>query len=436
MSYPVRRAALDILMRLGADEGEGYSAILLDAAIKKHNIDGADKALLSRLVFGVTERRITLDYVIAATAARPTARLDADVLNILRLGVYQLFFLEKIPPHAAVNETVELAKKSGKGFVNAILRRLLRDGMPPLPEKKDGKVKYLSVKYSIPRELCRKFLENFSDERTEAIFAAFLCPPPITLHANLLRLGREELIERLARDGISAHPTENAPYGVRLDAAQGLPDAIMRGDAYVQDEASQICIAALDPHEGDRVLDACSCPGTKAFSAAMRMKNKGEILACDKHASKLSLIETSAARLGINIITTRERDSSVPDVSLDGAFDRVLCDVPCSGFGVIAKKPEIRYHSLEKASELPAIQRAILDASSRAVKAGGTLVYSTCTLFCEENEAVVRDFLASHADFTLVPFEVGKYSSDGMLTLSPDEGHTDGFFIAKMMRIK
>ena len=193
MPYNVRRVALDILMRLGADEGEGYSAILLDAAIKKHNIDGADKALLSRLVFGVTERRITLDYVIAATAARPTSRLDTDVLNILRLGVYQLFYLEKIPPHAAVNETVELAKKSGKGFVNAILRKLLRDGMPALPEKKDGKVKYLSVKYSVPRELCRKFLENFSDERTEAIFAAFLCPPPITLHANLLRTSRDEL---------------------------------------------------------------------------------------------------------------------------------------------------------------------------------------------------------------------------------------------------
>lgn len=434
MSYPVRRAALDILMRLGADEGEGYSAILLDAAIKKHNIDGADKALLSRLVFGVTERRITLDYVIAATAARPTSRLDTDVLNILRLGVYQLFYLEKIPPHAAVNETVELAKKSGKGFVNAILRKLLRDGMPALPEKKDGKVKYLSVKYSVPRELCRKFLENFSDERTEAIFAAFLCPPPITLHANLLRTSRDELIARLAADGISAHPTANAPYGVRLDAAQGLPDAIFRGDAYVQDEASQICIAALDPREGDRVLDACSCPGTKAFSAAMRMKNAGEILACDKHASKLSLIETSAARLGINIITARERDSSVPDATLDESFDRVLCDVPCSGFGVIAKKPEIRYHSLERAAELPALQSAILEASSRAVKRGGTLVYSTCTLFSDENEAVVENFLAKHADFALEPFTVGSISSDGMLTLSPERDATDGFFIAKLRR--
>jgi 16S rRNA (cytosine967-C5)-methyltransferase len=350
--------------------------------------------------------------------------------------VYQLFYLEKIPPHAAVNETVELAKRSGKGFVNAILRSLLRDGLPALPEKKDGKVKYLSVKYSIPRDLCRKFLENFSDERTEAMFAAFLCPPPITLHANLLRVSRDELIERLAADGISSHPTKNAPYGVRLDAAQGLPDAIMRGDAYVQDEASQICIAALDPREGDRVLDACSCPGTKAFSAAMRMKNKGEILACDKHASKLPLIENSAARLGIGIISTKERDSSLPDASLDGAFDRVLCDVPCSGFGVIAKKPEIRYHSLERAAELPALQREILEASSRAVKRGGTLVYSTCTLFSDENEAVVKDFLSAHADFVLAPFEVGAISSDGMLTLLPDEGETDGFFIAKMMRTK
>jgi 16S rRNA (cytosine967-C5)-methyltransferase len=362
------------------------------------------------------------------------ARLDTDVLNILRLGVYQLFYLEKIPPHAAVNETVELAKKSGKGFVNAILRKLLRDGMPPLPEKKDGKVKYLSVKYSVPRELCRKFLENFSDERTEAIFAAFLCPPPITLHANLLRTSRDELIERLAAEGISAHPTANAPYGVRLDAAQGLPDAIFRGDAYVQDEASQICIAALDPREGDRVLDACSCPGTKAFSAAMRMKNAGEILACDKHASKLSLIETSAARLGISIISARERDSSVPDEALDESFDRVLCDVPCSGFGVIAKKPDIRYKSEDDITRLPVLQAKILETNANYLKSGGTLVYSTCTINPAENKNIVESFLKAHPEFSLCPFRAGAVISDGMLEIMPYEYDTDGFFIAKLRK--
>ena len=429
----VRRAALDILMRMEkGDGGDGYSNRLIDTAISKYSFEGADRALLSRLVSGVTERRITLDHIIQKFSKMPLGKLDFDALCLLRMGIYQLRYLDRIPPHAAINETVALARTRSRGFINAILRSYLRAGEIKLPAKPDSE--RLSVAYSAPRELCEKFISIFGVEKTECILASYLEAPALTLRVNTLKITRDELILKLQSEGFECAPTETSPYGVRV-IGSGLPSAISEGLAYVQDEASQISSLVLDPREGDILLDACACPGGKSFSAALLMKNKGSITSCDLHASKLPLISSGAERLGISIIKTEERDSAKPVTSERGKDTKIICDVPCSGLGVAAKKTEIKYRSLEVNAELPPLQYSILCAVSESLAEGGTLVYSTCTILPEENENIVSRFLSEHPEFEAVPFALGKHNApEGKLTLLPNSEH-DGFFISKFRRI-
>ncbi|MCQ2353957.1 MAG: 16S rRNA (cytosine(967)-C(5))-methyltransferase RsmB [Clostridia bacterium] len=439
-----RRMALNILSRvLGPDENTngsksdgGYTNILLDSVISDSGISGPDRALLTRLVCGVTERKITLDYIIGKLSSRPVAKLDADVLNLLRLGIYQMRYMERIPAHAAINETVNLARPSGRGFVNAILRSYQRSGGIPLPDISTNAAYRFSVTYSVPEELCRRFIDIFGEKSAESVLSASNAVPPLTLRVNTLRTDRETLTAKLSSEGFACEPTPNSPYGIRV-RGDGIPSAVLDGDAFVQDEASQLCTMALDPFPGCRMLDTCSCPGSKSFSSALLMKNEGKIISCDLHESKLPLITREAEKLGITVIETLCRDSSVPFVTDGQLFDRVLCDVPCSGFGVMAKKPEIRYRSLADAAELPSLQYSILEASCGAVAPGGVLVYSTCTLLPEENEMIADRFTAEHPDFIPVPLNLGNLTSiDGRITLLPDKNGTDGFFIAKFMRKK
>ncbi len=422
----IRRAALDILMRMEKEEGEGYSNRLIDSAITKYNFEGADRALLSQLVSGVTERRITLDYIIGKFSKSPLSKLDSDALCLLRMGLYQLRYLDRIPQHAAVNETVNLARSRSRGFINAILRSYLRTDEVKFPQKPDAE--RFSVTYSAPRELCEKFISLFGVEASEHILASYLDTPALTLRVNTLKTTREELTQKLQAEGFECIPTETSPYGIRVSGS-GLPTAISEGLAYVQDESSQISSLVLDPKAGDTLLDACACPGGKSFSAAMLMGNEGRITSRDLHASKLPLILSGADRLGISIITTEERDSSVPS---DEKYSKIICDVPCSGLGVAAKKTEIKYRPLEKNAELPALQYSILCAVSESLEVGGTLVYSTCTILPEENENIVDRFISEHPGFEAVPFSVGKHNApSGKLTLLPTAEH-DGFFISKI----
>lgn len=424
----VRRAALDILMRMEKEEGDGFSNRLIDSAISKHSFEGADRALLSQIVSGVTERRITLDFIIQKFSKSPLAKLDRDALCLLRMGIYQLRYLDRIPSHAAVNETVNLARSRSRGFINAILRSYLRTESIKFPEKPDSE--RLSVTYSAPRELCEKFISLFGIEKAESILASYLEAPALTLRVNTLKTTRDGLIVRLESEGFECMPTAASPYGIRV-LGSGLPSAISEGLCYVQDEASQISSLVLDPHEGDRLLDACACPGGKSFSAALLMNNKGSITSCDLHASKLPLISSGADRLGISIIRTEERDSSIPTAE---KYSKIICDVPCSGLGVAAKKTEIKYRPLEKNAELPPLQYSILCAVSQSLEIGGTLVYSTCTILPEENGNIVEKFLSEHKDFEAVPFTVGELDAPaGMLTLYPCGEH-DGFFISKIIR--
>ena len=408
-----------------------FSNIALDLALKRNELSGSDRALVTALFYGVIERKITLDYFISALSSRNIDEIDRDTRMLLRLGIYQLRFLDRIPDHAAINETVSLASRKTSGFVNAILRAYTRNAKAiEMPNPKDGEARELSVRFSVGEALAQRFLDVFGYERTESIFASLEGREDITLRANTLRVSRDELCSALG-----ALPTELSPVGVKtsgqVTSLYGYDDGLF----YVQDEASQLCAMALGARAGERVIDTCSCPGSKSFGIAIDMNNAGELYSFDLHENKLSLVSSSAKRLGIDIIKTEQRDARHPREDLLGSADRVLCDVPCSGFGVLKKKPELRYKDPDASAALPDIQYDILESSVRYLKVGGVLVYSTCTVLPEENEKNIERFLAKHKEFSLCPFEVGKLRCEsGMVTFLPDEYGTDGFFIAKLIK--
>lgn len=436
----LRKLALDVLDK--HEKNGQYSNIAVDNTISREGLDGKDGRLFAALVYGVIERRITLDFIIDALSSLPPSKIERTTRNILRMGLYQLIYMDRIPPHAAINESVSLCNKRSRGFVNALLRGFERKRTElPLaetfsfPKKEHAPTEYLSVTYSYPTALCQRFCDIFGLEKTESMLSAFEKTPPVTLRTNTLKLTREQLAEQLAQKDIDFSLTPNAPQGIMTRGAApaelGLPDGL----CFVQDEASQICVEALGAKPGDTVIDMCSCPGSKSFGAALSMENQGRILSFDLHENKLSLVKKGAESLGISIIQTDARDGRSFDPSLSASADCVLCDVPCSGFGVVSKKPEIRYKDLRESAALPDIQLAILSNGARYVKGGGTLVYSTCTLFPEENQKNAVRFLDNHPDFEGCDFRIGNIASEnGMLTLTPDEHGTDGFFIAKFKR--
>ena len=426
MSDP-RKIAYDVLVRCSS--AEQYSNIALDTAIKRADLTAPDRGLLTALVYGVIERQITLDAIIDSLCNRKSEEISPDVRTLLRLGLYQLAYLDRVPDHAAVNETVNMAPKRSRGFVNAILRAFIRSGKEiPIPDRETDAIGYLSVKYSFCTELCNTFIKSFGLARTEQLFAAFGENPDLTLRTNTLRISREELIQKIGEQGIRALPTKESDVGIRVCDRSPVTELYGFADGlfFVQDEASQLCVKALDAKEGMRVLDACACPGSKSFGAAIDMQNKGEVISCDLHRNKLSLVESGAVRLGISILTTEERDARNQNEAWLGTFDRVLCDVPCSGFGVFAKKPELRYKDPAASVALPNIQQDILKNASQYVKIGGKLVYSTCTLLPAENEENVSRFLSENKHFVLKE----------QRTLYPDVDGTDGFFYAVMERVK
>lgn len=433
-----REAAFSSLILCERDKK--YSNLEIDAAIKKFALEGAEKGLYTTLVYGIIERKITLDYIISMLSSKPVPELDANVITLLRLGLYQLIWLDRVPESAAVNETVNIAKKHTRagGFVNAILRGFLREygkDKLPYPDKSDI-INYLSVRYSCGRDVAEILTKSVGD--AESVLAAFEETPDITLRVNTLKNTRDDVLADLEKDGINAAPTENSPFGIRLTDKKLTPEVarlIDEGRIFIQDEASQIAVIAASPKPGDTVIDACACPGGKSFSAAIVMENRGRVMSFDLHKNKLSLIKNGATKLSVNIIETAEKDGGKFCGELSEIADLVICDAPCSGLGVMAKKPEIRYKSAAEISRLPDIQYAILKNNASYVKPGGVLCYTTCTLNSDENEGVVRRFLSENDSFSPEDFTVGKISSsEGMITLLPDVHKTDGFFISRLRK--
>ena len=430
----VRKVALMVLDRIEA--AKRYSNIALDAAIEQSGVSGADRGLLTTLVYGVVERKITLDYQIDKMASLPPSKIEASVRNALRLGLYQLIYLDRIPDHAAINESVELVNKRSKGFVNALLRSFVRAEKKIRLPHEDDLSKYLSVKYSVSEEICERFCRDIGRESTEDIFSAMNEAPSMTLRVNTLKTSRDELLAMLSEREIEADKTEFSAVGVKLSGHT--PYSLLPYEAdglwFVQDEASQLCASVLGAHRGEKIIDCCAAPGGKSFSLAMEMENEGEIRSFDLHENKLSLIRRGAERLGIDIIKAEAIDGRKFDEALEETADKILCDVPCSGLGVIAKKPDIRYKELSDIDRLPEIQLSIAENNLRYLKKGGIMVYSTCTILPSENETNIKILMEKHPELSLVPFEIGGIKNDGMLTLYPDKHGSDGFFIAKLKK--
>lgn len=461
ISASPRALAHTTLMGIGRGR---YGNLAVDAVLRKAVLSDPDRHLFTALVYGVIERQVTLDYLISRLSDRPPEALDEPLLWALRMGLYQLIYMDRIPNHAAVGETVSLLPRRVAGYANAVLRSYLRfeeslgkdapgekalrtpeawiSRFPDLGTQK-GIYTPETVCFGVPLPLWSALSGGLGYERAVSALDAFSRKPPLTLRCNTLHTSPEDLRARLARAG--AEPEDGLYLSDAIRLSEGAVTALpgfAEGDFFVQDEASQLCIKVLDAHPDDTVIDTCACPGSKSFGMALTMENRGRIYAFDLHASKLSLIETSAERLGISIIQAAQRDARDPHPELLGKADRVLCDVPCSGLGVIAKKPEIRHKDLTESSRLPAIQADILEASARYLKPDGVLVYSTCTLLPEENQQVVTTFLAKHPEFEPYDFSIPArdtsvcpiVSERGMITLLPDRNGTDGFFIARIKR--
>ena len=402
----------------------------------------ADAGLCSRIVYGVIQNEALLDFYLSRYCTQKLERLQPPLADILRIGAYQILFLDRVPDSAAVHTSVELAKGAGRGpaagLVNAVLRRLSRekDALPDLPA--EDRAEYLALRYSHPLWLTRRLIALLGDEEAEAYLRLDNAAVPTVIQRNPLRCTAGELTESLREDGVSLTPHSWLPDCWQISGGGSPEDmpAFRQGWFQVQDAAARAAVLAAGLKPGDRVLDVCAAPGGKSFAAAMAMEDRGEIVACDIHRHKLELIEKGAERLGLQCVRPALADGRETREEWREGFDAVLCDVPCSGLGIIRKKPDVRYKDPALLAGLPAVQRAILDNARRYVKPGGVLLYATCTILPEENQDVTEDFLSRRDEFRREGFSLpgGKEAEDGSLTLWPQRHGTDGFYICRMRR--
>ncbi len=432
-----RLTVVKMLMKM--ESSEAYSNLLLDHAFNEAELSDRDKAFAAALFYGVLERRLTLDHVIRTNSKIAFEKLDKAAVQILRTGLYQLLYMPSVPESAAVNESVKMCKKlkcfSAQGFVNGMLRSFIRSGkkisyLGISPEKR------LSVEYSCPEWLTEKFISEYGMDFAVRALKASVGKPPVYARVNVLRTTTDKVIAELSKHRIKAAPYPGLVNCIRLEKAGDIEKCapFRQGLFHVQDISSQLCCLTLRPVVNETVLDVCAAPGGKSFTLAELMGNNGKLYSMDLHDMRVGLIEDGAARLGIKIITAMQNDASKFNGALPQA-DRVLCDVPCSGFGVIRRKPEIKYKPPEEFAGLPEIQYQILETSARYVKSGGTLVYSTCTLSRAENDDVADRFAASHPEFMPIVQPVPLSApGDYKRTYCPDENGGDGFFTASFRR--
>ncbi len=415
-----RSLAVKILIKIEKDNA--YSNLTLNAFFEETEISPLDKAFVTNLVYGVIERKITLDYVLKNFIKTSLKKVTPITLNTLRVALYQIMFMDKIPQSAAVNEAVKGIKKSkesrNSGFVNAVLRNILRaEYLLPQGESIDN----LSVIYSCPSEIIESFINDYGLQNTKFLLEESLKPAPLTVRVNTLKTDIENFVNNI---GVETKLLD-------IDGAVELKNGISIGNNslyndglfFVQDTASQRVVTILNPKSGERMLDMCAAPGGKSFSSAILMENDGEIVSCDLYEHKSRLIEKSAKRLGLDIIKPTVCDATVFNQDL-GYFDCVLCDVPCSGLGIIRRKPEIKYKDFKEFDNLPEIGLKILNNAKNYLKPQGRILYSTCTLRKAENECVVELFLKENPEFSL------EYSR----TFMPHTDNTDGFYCALLKK--
>jgi 16S rRNA (cytosine967-C5)-methyltransferase len=405
-----------------------YSNIALKSHIRRGR--PSTPGFVRELTYGVLKNKIYIDYVLGNFIRTPLGKLKSCDLVILRMGLYQLLFMNSVPDYAAVDESVELAKRFSpghEGFINGVLRQYIRDrDYVTLPPREENEVRYLSVKYSYAAWIVKLWLDRYGPEAAEELLAAGNATPDFAIRVNRLKAGRDDILARLTAKDYSVRLSERAPQGLLVTGANLLDGRMYKNGLFsVQEESSQIAVEFADPRPGEVIIDVCAAPGGKTFAMAERMGDRGKIYAWDIYKRKLSQIEQDAKRLGIRIVETDTWDATRIRTDLVGKADRVLADVPCMGLGVVRRKPEIKYK--ENRDELEAIskkQADILNASSQYVKPGGFLIYATCSISKQENQGVISNFLKRSKDFKRVD----------MLELMPHIDKMDGFFVCKLQR--
>mgnify|MGYP004573118627 FL=1 len=430
-----RETALNALITCRRQSG--WSNAVLKQTIARDKLDPREAALATRLCYGVVQNRGRLDFYLRQLLTGSLKKLHPAVRDILHMGLYQIYDMDKIPDSAAVNESVTLARKYGAPgsdrLVNAVLRNAVRTkGTLQEPTSYEDR-------YSHPAELVSLLKTALPKGTLEGVLKANNEAPKTVIQVNTLKTTAAALLEQLRREGVEAEPHGWMPECLVLGSTGSLEKlpSFQQGLFYVQDPASRLSVRCAGLQKGFRVLDCCAAPGGKSFAAAMAMEGRGSICSCDIHPHKIQLIENGAARLGLGILQARLQDASEFVPEWEGAMDAVLVDAPCSGLGIIRKKPDIRYRNLKENEALPALQKEILANQARYVKKGGVLLYSTCTLLSRENQDVVEDFLKTHPEFSLEKLELPPIfpeNTTGMLTLLPGQWDTDGFFISKMRR--
>lgn len=436
-----RRLALEILVRVERDRA--YANLLLDIQLRRQRLSPRDRALATELCYGVLRHRGTIDFLLCKVLDRPLEAVDVEVRNLLRLGAYQLFYLTKIPTYAAVHETVRLARRGTRTFVNAILRALERRGPLREEELPEDPVRGWSVRYSHPPWLVERWLKQLGEEALQLLQANNRIPP-VGIGWNPLRGSVEELEQTLTRAGAKweASPWLPDVYRVR-DASNLLSSSVSdRGLFWVMDEAAALVVHLLNPQPGERVLDICAGGGGKATVAAMLMENRGEVVALDVSSRALQRLQKARRRLGATIVSPVKGDAREAAGQFRGWADRVLVDAPCTGLGTVRRRPEIRWHrELADIPRLADLQGTILDGAANCVRSGGSLVYAVCSREPEEGEAVMAGFLARHPEFSredsLPAFFLGGRAAlltGGCVATWPHRHDTDGFFAARLRR--
>ncbi|MGV3270462.1 16S rRNA (cytosine(967)-C(5))-methyltransferase RsmB [Bacillus sp. CIS52] len=440
----VRELALEALEKL--EQNQAYSNLLLTSVIKTNTLSDQDRGLLTELVYGTLQNKIALDYILKPFIRKPN-KVKPWVIQLLRLSAYQMEYLEKIPDRAAIHEAVEIAKKRGhKGiasFVNGILRSLQREGAPSFAEIEDPVLR-LSTETSHPEWLVKEWVEAYGFEAAEKICRIHLVPPKQTLRVNHIKADREKLLDKMENAGLEAEAGDLSPDAIKLlKGSIANTEFFQNGQVSIQDESSMLVARALDPKPGETVLDACAAPGGKSAHIAELMENEGSLTSLDLHRHKVKLIKEGAERLGLTIIDAQTMDArKAGDAFGAERFDRVLVDAPCSGFGVIRRKPDMKYTKTpDDSRRLSEIQLGILREIAPLVKKGGTLVYSTCTMDRTENDEVMHAFIQEHPEFEpdlslekRLPEKARPFVQDGSLQILPHYFGTDGFFISSMRK--
>jgi 16S rRNA (cytosine967-C5)-methyltransferase len=440
-----REAACSVLLRILKDGS--FADQLMDRELSVGRLSGPDRGLFAELVFGVLRRQGTLDHVLTGLVTQPLAKLEPQVLILLRLGLYQLMYLDRIPESAAVNESVNLTKQMlprASGLVNAVLRNYLRHkGTITYPDPVAAPAASIAARHSHPTWLVKLWFSQLGEKETELLAEASSCQPPLTVRANSLLTTRDDLQLLFTSNGIAATPCRFSPHGIRIEGRHhvvGMP-GFREGLFAVQDEASQMASILLDPQPGERILDACAAPGGKTTHIAQLMGNRGELLAMDIAGSKLPLIQESAQRLGISIIQTRSADLLSSKQLPSEVFDRIMLDAPCSGLGVIRRNPEAKWRlTPADLTRLAATQTAMLENAVRMLKPGGVLLYSTCSTSREENEAVVQDFVSRCNNSVIENLSVilpqfqELFTPEGMFRAWPHRHAMDGFCAARIRK--